>query len=207
MISVPTRHLIVHNPGVTPPPVTDAFERLVADCNLWTESQAGITLHNLGTETCEARINVASDNPWPEVAAWWMNRPDYDVHAYTTVFLTGWDRQYIGWGGRLGLGGLSVVGEYAIRRILSQPTTPDDPTDWADPQSLVDDRDAGKLYLHEKGHELGLTHDFSDDRNLMSYGQRGYNSTLSDKSRSELQRLLSTTEDDQAFILVEACRR
>ena len=200
------RNLVVHAPGSTPPEVPQAFNDLLCDCQLWW-GQYGVHLSFGSPEVIEAQLNVMTDEPWPQVAGWWQNHPDYDINALTTVFLSGWDSQrYIGWGGRLGLGGLSVLGEYAIRRILSRPTTPDDPTDASDPESLVDDRAAGKLYCHEKGHELGLEHDHVTPGAVMGYGHEGYNAILGEPSEKRLTSLWTPGADYEAAYQIMACR-
>ena len=199
------RNLVLHAPGTLPPPVPPAFFGLLHDCQLWW-GQYDIRLAFGRPEVLEAPLNTTTDEPWPQAAGWWQNRPDYDIHALVTVFLAGWDSQrYIGWGGRLGRGGLAVVGEYAIQRILSRPTTPDDPTDWADPESLVDDRAAGKLYNHELGHAMGLPHDFADDLYVMSYGGHGFNSILGEPSQQELTALWTPGEREVAY-QIATCR-
>ncbi len=208
MLTVPVRNILLHAPGATPVPITPAFHKLLADCKLWY-ALYGVDLTIAQPETLEAPINTANVNPWPEVAGWLMNHPDYDPEAITTVFLQGWSTIFIGWGGGLGLGGLSVVGDYAIERILSVPTTPDDATDAADGRALVDDPEAGRLWCHEVGHALRLPHDFTDDRYVMSYGSGGgaYNFIMGAESEQELHRLWTPQERDEDALEVRACRR
>lgn len=199
------RNLIITKPSLPYPALTDSYEKLLADCKLWW-GQYGIDLDYQPTLQLEADLNTITDEPWPQVAGWWQNHPDYDINALTTVFLGGWDSQkYIGWGGRLGLGGLSVVGDYAIDRILSRPTTPDDPTDWADANSIVDDWQAGGLYCHELGHTMGLPHDFTTDGAMMGYQGRAFNSILGEPSEHQLNQLWTVRESDA--YLVSACKR
>ena len=209
MVAVTNRNIVLHLPGVEPPPVSPEFHRLVADCGLWWDMY-GVHLVNADVDVREARVNVNTDEPWLAVAAWWQDQPDYDPAAVCTTFLSGWDSPlYIGWGGRLGSGGgLSVVGEYAIKRILTTPLTPDDPTDWQDPAALVDDRQAGHLYLHEKGHELGLSHDHSTPGAVMGYeGWFGYNAILGQPSADALAARFDRSDEHEAFLYVQACRR
>ena len=225
MLLVPTKHIVlVTDPAVTPPLPTDRIDTLLHNCDLWWRSY-GVDLALGPVEVrYPHRINLASEDPWPQVASWWMEQPDYDPSVRLVVLLSGWRNPYwIGWGGRLGngTGGLSVVGDYALYRLASVPLTPDDATDPEDSASLVDDWDAGQLLLHEQGHALGLPHDFSYQPVPVVMGYQWdarFNVILGETSAAEFDRLwpgarfapetvsAARRVDLSGELLIQACR-
>ena len=177
------------------------FGELVRNCQLWWASK-GVYLECPPIELVRTHpIDVTGDNPWNQALSWWLGRPEYTVDGLAVVLLHGWDSQlYIGWGGRP----LALVGDYAIKRLLSRPTTPDDPTDAADGAAIVDDWVAGELLLHEEGHALGLSHDFTTPGAVMNYSQhQGFNSVLGPVSAQELERVWTP----RAHTRTQACVR
>lgn len=166
-------------PWVEATPYQAALSRLQHNTDLWWTSK-GVDLTHPTAEVIrgygdtDTQINVHQDNPWYDTLNWLNAQPFYVPTDLYVVHLYGWySASYAGWGGRP----LAVVGDYELNALASV----------GNPDSIWDDTKAGFLVMHEEGHALGLQHDFSDLRLVMSYGWQGYNSILGQAHENQLR--------------------
>lgn len=164
-------------PWIDSAPYEAALSRLQADTDLWWNSKGVDLGHPAPMIVRGHNINVYQENPWPQTLAWLNEQPFYapflaprDLYV---VYLYGWSRGTVGWGGRP----LAVVGDYALNALASVGS----------PDSIWDDQFAGNLVMHEEGHSMGLDHDFQTPGAVMGYGWKGYNSIIGEVSDAELR--------------------
>lgn len=160
---------------IDPAPYEAALARLQADTDLWWNSK-GVDLEHPPVLTIRGHdINVYQENPWPQTLAWLNSQVPHAPGCLYVVYLYGWSRGTVGWGGRP----LAVVGDYALNALASVGS----------PDSIWDDQFAGNLVMHEEGHSMGLDHDFQTPCALLGYGWCGYNSILGEISDRQLRSL------------------